>query len=208
MSSLIARVRAWVEAPLGDEPSKAELTALAEELDGLVDAAYRQQDPARLREAEELLCRLNPLCHFTQPIQALPSYVWSRLARERLRHALALVEPRELTGEELRAELASASEASAAAANRLVDTVFAQADDRALKVFTKNWFVPGQGFVEWMISIAHRTQDLVLRRAISENLAEESEGEGHMVLRDRFCEAVGVSFNLDELISDPDVAKR
>lgn len=198
-------LRAWLENPFGGAaPDAKSLSHAYQEAAILAEAAYGERNKAAEAHAERVLYLIHTLNHFAPPLQAIPSVIWSALARAKLHDALFVQQEAPPLSETAWKEiLPTFAQEADLRDHPLLDEICAAAEPRALAIYAKNWMVTAHGFVNQLASLFQRAPGH-LRTVVRENMGDEFKGIEHAVLRDRFLKSVGVDYSPRHALEDPD----
>lgn len=199
-------LRTSLADPLGlPEPSIQDLSGLREQVCALAVGAYRDADPKALAEAEALLYTIHVTNSFSAPVQPIPATIWGVLIRAKLDQALNQFGGCEDLGStsEMTDRLLGAVEEWGAHNHPFLDVMAGDEGDRALIVFTKNWYGSTYGFSQELSALAQRC-DREAKAVVIENINDELSGDTHDTLRARFFHRVGLQFDPGRELDDPD----
>jgi len=175
----------------------------------LAHAAFRDDDRAARLYAERVLHVIQVRSSWAPPMHGIPSIYWNELMRAKLAVELkAPAEWRELTADaarldspELKRRLEAAVQENGCHNHPFLDAVADKGNDRALRIFAKNWYGSCQGFSHQLVQMVQRTTGAV-RRSVSENVEDEFRGVGHDELRMRFIESIGFRYDAQVAATD------
>jgi pyrroloquinoline quinone (PQQ) biosynthesis protein C len=178
------------------------LGGIAERVDALATRAYSDRDVAARREAEELLYVINVANCFAPPLHAAPALAWTALMRRKvnaLRSEFGGCEP--IDAVEMKSRLLAAVAKWGAYNHPLVGAI----DDLgAYRIWAKNWYGSCVGFSAQLAALVQRTNGTA-KKVVLENLADEFDDRvTHDVMRIRFYESLGLKFDTQNALADPD----
>jgi pyrroloquinoline quinone (PQQ) biosynthesis protein C len=186
------------DAPL----TAADLADIA----ALARRAYIDADPTARQGAEHLLYTINIANCFAPPLHARAAHAWTTLMREKLaalRRQFGGCEP--LDAAEMTRRLHDAVARWGAYNHPLVAQLRAHPDNLpTYRIWAKNWYGSCVGFSAQLAALVQRTSGPA-KKVVIENLADEFDDKvTHDVLRIRFYESLGLTFDPVTAVDDPD----
>jgi pyrroloquinoline quinone (PQQ) biosynthesis protein C len=203
----IANLRRQLSDPWASEDlGRGTLEATADELAALARHAYIDDDRAARREAEAILYFINIDNCFAPPLHPVGSMAWTHLMRVKLgalRKRFGGCEP--IGVPEMRRRLEEAVARWGAYNHPLMTTLRERAQDLgAYRIWAKNWFGSCVGFSAQLAALIQRTTGDA-KKCVLENLSDEFDHRvTHDVLRTRFYESLGLTFDVGGALDDPD----
>lgn len=203
----IANLRRQLSDPWASEDlGRGSLEATADELANLGRRAYIDDDRAARAEAEALLYFINIDNCFAPPLHQVAAMAWTSLMRVKLgalRRRFGGCEP--IGVPEMRRRLEDAVAKWGAYNHPLMTTLRERAQDLgAYRVWAKNWFGSCVGFSAQLAALVQRTTGEA-KKCVLENLSDEFDHRvTHDVLRTRFYESLGLTFDAGAALDDPD----
>lgn len=201
----IDSVRTALLDPLGiPDPGPDVVAQATAEVYQLASEAYVREDPAARGRAERVLHLINSLHHFAPPVQAVPAVIWGVLSRALLDNAFRKYGgAAEMSPKEMAARLEAKVQEVGCQNHPLDDEMMDPKDNRPLTVWAKNWFGSTFGFSVQLTALSmHCPTDS--RRIVLENMADEMRGTTHRDMRARFTEAIGLKYDAETALQDPD----
>ncbi len=208
----LEELREILTDPIGTaDPGPEALARAVNDAAVLATAAFHRGEAAARLHAERVLHVIQVHSHFAPPMQGVPAIYWGVLLRGKLTAELkAPADWPELTDRiddldavELKRRLERAVELHGGHNHPFLDDVADRSNERALRVFCKNWYGSCQGFSHQLIQMVQRTSGAV-RRSVAENVSDEFSGVGHDELRMRFIESVGFRYDAQVAATDPE----
>jgi len=197
----IAEIRRQLADPWASDDT---LTLDAREISALATRAYIDDDRAARREAEALLYFINIDNCFAPPLHPAAAMAWTTLMRTKLgalRRRFGGCEP--IGVAEMRRRLEDAV-GRWGAYNHPVLATLRDGDLAAYRIWAKNWFGSCVGFSSQLAALVQRTSGDA-KKVVLENLADEFDHRvTHDVLRTRFYESLGLTFDVAGALDDPD----
>ena len=192
----------WASEDLG----RGTLEASADELSALARRAYIDDDRAARAEAEAVLYFINIDNCFAPPLHPVASMAWTTLMRAKLgalRRRFGGCEP--IGVPEMRRRLEDAVAKWGAYNHPVMTTLRERAQDLgAYRIWAKNWFGSCVGFSAQLAALVQRTTGEA-KKCVLENLSDEFDDKvTHDVLRTRFYESLGLTFDVASALDDPD----
>ena len=203
----IAEIRRQLaDAWASEDPPATALEATASELATLARRAYIDDDRAARGDAEALLYFINIDNCFAPPLHPIAAMAWTTLMRVKLgalRRRFGGCEP--IGVAEMSRRLREAVERWGAYNHPLIATLRSRPSDLdAYRIWAKNWFGSCVGFSAQLAALVQRTSGDA-KKVVLENLSDEFDHRvTHDVLRTRFYESLGLTFDVARALDDPD----
>ncbi|HTL36873.1 MAG TPA: iron-containing redox enzyme family protein [Kofleriaceae bacterium] len=201
----IADLRRQIVDPwASEEPGAGVLEELTAEVTTLGRRAYIDDDRAARSHAEAILYFINIDNCFAPPLHAVAAMAWTTLMRMKLgalRRRFGGCPP--VSVPEMSRRLRAAVEQWGAYNHPVIATLH-EGDLGAYRIWAKNWFGSCVGFSAQLAALVQRTTGEA-KKVVLENLTDEFDHRvTHDVLRTRFYESLGLSFDVAGALDDPD----
>jgi pyrroloquinoline quinone (PQQ) biosynthesis protein C len=201
----IEALRRQLQDPWASEEPAASVTeAATAEVAALARRAYIDDDRDARREAEAILYFINIDNCFAPPLHPVAAVAWTTLMRAKLGNLRKRFGGCEPIGVPEMSKRLVAAVAKWGAYNHPVLATLRERDITAYRIWAKNWFGSCVGFSAQLAALVQRTTGEA-KKCVLENLTDEFDDRvTHDVLRTRFYESLGLTFDKARALEDPD----